>query len=72
MLKKYIQNFLQAFPRSLNERLTYIDLKGINGIAIWCTGYDKNNEDVFNTLVDFIKDKEMETKETLFSDEPYD
>ena len=63
--EKINPEFSTSFSRSLNERLTYIDLKGINGIAIWCAGYDKNNEDVFNTLVDFIKDKEMETNENF-------
>jgi len=63
--EKIYPEFSTSFSRSLNEKLTYIDLKGINGVAIWCAGYDKNNEDVFNTLVNFIKDKEMETNENF-------
>jgi hypothetical protein len=58
-MAKIYPEFSSSFTNALQEKLTYIDLKGINGIALWCVGYDQNNEDVFNTLVDFIRDNEM-------------
>jgi hypothetical protein len=60
-------DFSSTFNSALKEKLTYTDLKGINGIAIWCAGYDNNNESIFNNLVDFIKDNQLQTNEDFVS-----
>ena len=64
-MAKIYPDFSSSFNSALQEKLTYIDLKGINGIALWCVGYDQNNEEVFNTLIDFIRDNEMNMEESF-------
>ena len=57
--------FSTLFNKSLQERLTYADLKGINGIALWCTGYGNKNQELQNTLTDFIQNKEFTTNDNF-------
>lgn len=64
-MAKIYPDFSSSFNSALQEKLTYIDLKGIHGIALWCVGYDQNNEEVFNTLIDFIRDNEMNIEESF-------
>jgi len=59
--------FSSIFNDALREKLTYVDLKGINGVATWCIGYDNNHKSIFKNLVDFIKDKSLQIDEGFVS-----
>jgi hypothetical protein len=58
-------DFSPLFNSAFKEKLTYTKLKGINGVALWCMGYDQNNESIFNSLVDFLKDNKLDTNENF-------
>ncbi len=57
--------FSALFNNSLQERLTYADLKGINGIALWCTGYGNKNQELQKTLIDYIQNKGFTTNDNF-------
>ena len=66
-MDKMYPNFSPMFNKAFEEKITYVNLKGVNGIALWCLGYDQNNESIFNSLVNFINDNQLENNEVFVS-----
>lgn len=66
-MDKMYPNFSPMYNSAFKEKITYVNLKGINGIALWCLGYDQNNESIYNSLVDFIKDNKLDNNESFVS-----
>ena len=66
-MDKMYPNFSPMYNSAFKEKITYVNLKGINGIALWCLGYDQNNESIYNSLVDFIKDNKLDNNDSFVS-----